>query len=104
MQMSYPTRRFITSGGKEYVPDGRPGEHSPFSRALLQTLNKNADEHGYTRWRDLQMGLEQVNPAPRWGSFGDTDDLNGDLILLTPAMRDKLQAAGRGTQTSTPSN
>jgi Caspase domain len=104
MQMSYPTRRFITSGGKEYVPDGRPGEHSPFSRALLQTLNKNADEHGYTRWRDLQMGLEQVNPAPRWGSFGDTDDLNGDLILLTPAMRDKLQAAGTGTQTSTPSN
>ena len=101
-QSSYPTRRFITSGGKEYVPDGRPGEHSPFTRALLQTLTRDADEHGYTRWRDLQAGLESVQPSPHWGSMGDRDDLNGDLILLTPAMREKLLAGVPAAAPPTP--
>jgi hypothetical protein len=98
LQMKYPTRRYITSGGKEYVPDGRPGEHSPFTRALLQTLVHDADEHGYTRWRDLQAGLEAVQPTPHWDKLDERDDLNGDIILLTPAMRSRLLAIAPAAQ------
>src|SRR5439155_1732495 len=31
-KLKYRTRLFVSSGGKEYVPDGRPGMHSPFAR------------------------------------------------------------------------
>jgi hypothetical protein len=29
------TRKFLTSGGREYVPDGTPGKHSPFAENLF---------------------------------------------------------------------
>ena len=35
-----PSRWGLTSGKKEIVSDGRPGENSPFARALLDVLNK----------------------------------------------------------------
>lgn len=37
-KMQLITRKFLTSGGKEYVPDGRPGAHSPFMASLLSIL------------------------------------------------------------------
>ena len=30
------TRKYLTSGGKEYVSDGIPGKHSPFASKLLE--------------------------------------------------------------------
>ena len=38
------TRKFLTSGGKEYVSDGRPGQHSPFARKLLEALRSYGGE------------------------------------------------------------
>ena len=36
------TRVYLTSGGKEYVPDGTPGANSPFSSKLILALEDRA--------------------------------------------------------------
>ncbi len=77
------TRRYITSGGKDFVPDGLPGHHSPFISALLVTLNQAADRKGYVTLDDLQQGLNTVNPEPRWGDIQDDNDPGADFLLLT---------------------
>ncbi len=37
-KLRFKTRKYLTSGGKQYVPDGRPGMHSPFARKFLEAL------------------------------------------------------------------
>jgi hypothetical protein len=78
------TRRYITSGGKDFVPDGLPGHHSPFISAFLVTLNQGADRKGYVTLDDIQQGLDTVNPEPRWGDIQDDNDPGADFLLLTP--------------------
>jgi TonB family protein len=78
------TRRYITSGGKDFVPDGLPGHHSPFISAFLVTLNQAADRKGYVTLDDIQQGLDTVNPEPRWGDIQDDNDPGADFLLLTP--------------------
>jgi hypothetical protein len=78
------TRRYFASGGKDFVPDGAPGHHSPFLAALLVTLNQAADRKGYATLDDIQLGLNTVNPEPRWGDIQDENDPGADFILLTP--------------------
>src|ERR1035441_8711058 len=39
------TRRYFASGGKDVVPDGLPGHHSPFISALLVTLDQIGRAH-----------------------------------------------------------
>jgi TPR repeat protein len=79
------TRRYITSGGKDFVPDGLPGHHSPFISAFLVTLNQAADRKGYLTLDDIQQGLNTVNPEPRWGDIQDDNDPGADFLLLTPS-------------------
>ena len=79
------TRRYITSGGKDFVPDGLPGHHSPFISAFLVTLNQAADRKGYVTLDDIQQGLNTVNPEPRWGDIQDDNDPGADFLLLTPS-------------------
>jgi TPR repeat protein len=78
------TRRYITSGGKDFVPDGLPGHHSPFISAFLITLNDGADRKGYLTLNDIQQGLQSVNPEPRWGDIQQDNDPGADFLLLTP--------------------
>ncbi|MFZ0688743.1 MAG: hypothetical protein WBH45_00835 [Acidobacteriaceae bacterium] len=79
------TRRYITSGGKDFVPDGLPGHHSPFISAFLVTLNQAADREGYITLDGIQEGLSTVNPEPRWGDIEDDNDPGADFLLLTPS-------------------
>jgi len=37
-KLKFKTRIYMTSGGKQYVPDGRPGKHSPFASKFLEAL------------------------------------------------------------------
>ena len=78
------TRRYITSGGKDFVPDGLPGHHSPFISAFLVTLNQGADLKGYLTLNDIEQGLDTVKPEPRWGDIQDDNDPGADFLLLTP--------------------
>jgi len=63
-------RRFLTSGGVEYVPDGDPDRHTPFMRQLLAGL-RNPGPDGVLTLEELQdRFMSRVDPRPRWGSFG----------------------------------
>jgi Skp family chaperone for outer membrane proteins len=87
------TRRWIASGGKDFVPDGKPGHHSPFMAALLVTLNQAADRKGYATLDDIQLGLNTVTPEPRWGDIQDENDAGADFILLTPMAAAQLSGS-----------
>lgn len=74
-------RRFLTSGGVEYVPDGRPGHHTPFMRQLLDGLRSNAIGERLAL-KDLQKRfMSRVETKPRWGRFG-RDAGAGDIVFV----------------------
>ncbi|MCH7514921.1 MAG: caspase family protein [Bacteroidetes bacterium] len=69
-KLELKTRRFITSGGKEYVPDGRPGMNSPFAARFLEALRSDGGRDGIVTISDIITYVELVNPQPRYGAFG----------------------------------
>jgi hypothetical protein len=70
-KLSYKTRRYITSGGKEYVPDGRPGMNSPFARKMLEALRSRGGKDMILSMGELNTYVESLKPQPRSGEFGD---------------------------------
>jgi Caspase domain/Domain of unknown function (DUF5106) len=77
----YSSRKYITSGGKEYVPDGTPGHHSPFAYRFIALLRDTYDHKRIITFHALYSGLELVKPQPRAGEFGYNDP-NSDFILI----------------------
>ena len=80
-KMKHTTRRYLTSGGKEYVPDGRPRQHSPFARKLLEALRSYGGKDRYLTINEILQYIEKVTPEPRAGEFGDHEP-GGDLVFL----------------------
>jgi uncharacterized caspase-like protein len=74
------SRQYLTSGGKEYVPDGRPGMHSPFTRRFLEAL-RDPGPDGILTISKLRAALERVTPEPRAGGFGK-DDPGSDFLFV----------------------
>ena len=70
-KLTYKTRRFLTSGGKEYVPDGRPGMNSPFARKLLEAFRSRGGKDLILTMGELNTYVEALKPQPRAGEFGD---------------------------------
>lgn len=80
--MQCPTRRYITSGGKDYkVPDGEAGKHSPFANALINKLKTGDKTDGIVTFTELLPDLSYVNPMPRSGNFG-IDGQSGDYLFI----------------------
>ncbi len=78
------TRKFITSGGMEYVPDGTPGHNSPFVAHLLAGLRSpEVDRRGYLMYADLVSAVKPTNPTPRMGSWGHDYDNGSDFFLIS---------------------
>ncbi|NOQ25852.1 MAG: hypothetical protein GQ564_10865 [Bacteroidales bacterium] len=77
----YKTRLYLTSGGKEYVPDGRPGHHSPFARKFLEAMRNYGGSDGILTMNEIIQYVEKVEPQPRFGEFGDNEP-GSDFILL----------------------
>ena len=69
-KLKFKTRRYLTSGGKEYVPDGRPGRHSPFARKVLEALRNYGGSDGILTLNEILSYVEKVDPRPRAGQFG----------------------------------
>ena len=70
------TRLFVTSGGKEYVPDGRPGANSPFAAQFLRALRTygTQDGTGILTFNDVIQFVDQVKDnQPRYNWFGDAE-------------------------------
>jgi len=80
-KMRFKSRRYLTSGGKEYVYDGVPGRHSPFARKLLEALRNYGGTHGVLTITGILSYLERVNPEPRQGEFGGNEP-GGDFIFV----------------------
>lgn len=79
--MECPVRRYITSGTKYYeVPDGSPGEHSPFARKIIETLKKQALGTVKTG-HDIYGAIQRLTPQPSYGRFGK-DVSSADFLFI----------------------
>lgn len=70
-KLTYKTRRFLTSGGKQYVSDGIPGQHSPFAKNFLEALRGRGGRDGVLTLPELVTYVERLKIVPRYGEFGD---------------------------------
>lgn len=80
-KLKFKTRRYLTSGGKEYVPDGRPGHHSPFTRKLLEALRSYGGSDKVLTLNELIFYVEKIVPQPRFGEFGNNEP-GSDFIFI----------------------
>jgi uncharacterized caspase-like protein len=83
-KLQYKARLYVASGGREYVPDGRPGRHSPFASRFLEALRGRGVEDGVLTMAGLRAVLERIAPPapqPRAGSFGD-DEPGSDFLFV----------------------
>lgn len=70
-KLTYKTRKFLTSGGKQYVSDGIPGQHSPFARAFIEALRSKGGKDGILTLNEITPYVEKLKITPRAGEFGD---------------------------------
>ena len=80
-KLRFKTRKYLTSGGKEYVPDGRPGRHSPFAYKILEALRNYGGRDKIITLPELMGYLDKINPEPRTGGFGDNEP-GSDFVFV----------------------
>jgi hypothetical protein len=81
-KLSKKTRRYITSGGKEYVSDGVVGKHSPFATRFLEALKSRGGEDGILTTAEIDSFLEKIKQhEPRSGGFGDNEK-GSDFVFV----------------------
>ncbi len=80
-KLKLKTRKFLTSGGKEYVSDGRPGQHSPFVRKMLEAIRSYGGNDNVLTLSEIKSFVEKINPEPRFGEFG-SDQPGSDFIFV----------------------
>lgn len=82
-KLKYDTRKYLTSGGKEYVPDGRPGHHSPFANKVIEALRSKGGDDGILTFGEFFSYIERVTPAPTSGGFGKNQP-GSDFLFIAP--------------------
>jgi hypothetical protein len=70
-KLTYKTRRYLTSGGKTYVSDGIPGQHSPFAKNFIEALRSRGGRDGILTLPELFSFVEKLKIQPRFGDFGE---------------------------------
>ena len=81
-KLTKPTRKYLTSGSKEYVPDGHPGKHSPFAEKFILSLKEVGGGTGrILTLLELQTYFKKLATEPRFGSFGK-DDPASDFVFV----------------------
>jgi len=76
------TRKYLTSGGKQYVPDGEPGKHSPFATQFIRALREIGGGKGrILSLIELRPYFLNLTTEPYFGGFG-TDDSQSDFIFI----------------------
>lgn len=86
-KMQFRTRRFLTSGDKVYVPDGRPHQHSPFARKLLEALRSYGGRDGLLTITGILAYVERVTPEPRQGEWGGNEPGSDFIFEAKPRQR-----------------
>jgi hypothetical protein len=72
-KLKFKTRMYMTSGGKQYVPDGRPGKHSPFASKFLEALRGYGGTYRVLTANKIWLSVETAKPEPKFGAFGDNE-------------------------------
>ncbi len=79
-KLKFKTRKYLTSGGKEYVSDGIAGRHSPFAKQLIEGLEKGMGNDGILTLSELMTYVETLKTSPQFGKFG-ADQLGSDFVF-----------------------
>lgn len=80
-RLRFKTRKYITSGGKQYVADGKPGGHSPFARKFLQALRGYGGQDKILTLQELHGYLLTLKMEPHAGEFGDNEP-GSDFVFV----------------------
>jgi hypothetical protein len=82
-KLSKRTRKYMTSGGKEYVSDGVVGKHSPFATRIVEALKTRGGDDGILTISEIIPFLEKIKSnEPRFGGFGD-DEKGSDFVFVS---------------------
>jgi hypothetical protein len=72
-KLQYKTRLVLTSGGKEYVADGRAGRHSPFATLFLEALRSGGGRQRVLTTAMIYSYVEPAKQEPHYSNFGDNE-------------------------------
>ena len=76
------TRKYLTSGSKEYVSDGIPGKNSPFAGKFIQALREIGGGSGrILTLQEMNSYFQRLQTEPRFGGFG-SDDPASDFVFV----------------------
>ena len=80
-KLKLKTRKYLTSGGKEYVSDGIAGRHSPFAKQFIEALEKGMGSDGILTLNEVMTYVETLKTAPQYGKFG-SDQIGSDFVFV----------------------
>lgn len=80
-KLSKKTRKYLTSGSKEYVSDGIAGGHSPFARSMIEALKSNGGDDRILILDEIKSYMERLKSTPRFGAFG-SDENGSDFLFI----------------------
>jgi len=80
-KLKFKTRKYLTSGGKEYVSDGIVGRHSPFASKFIDALDKGMGGDGILTLSEVMTYVETLKNAPQFGKFG-SDQIGSDFVFV----------------------
>ena len=83
-KLQYKSRIYLTSGGKEYVSDGRPGKHSPFATRFLEALRSGGGRMKVLTSSMINSFVEAGKQVPRYGTFGDNEPGSEFVFVRKP--------------------
>lgn len=80
-KLQFKTRKYLTSGGKEYVSDGVAGKHSPFAKQFIDALDTKGGNDGILTLNELLTYVDRLKTAPQYGKFGG-DKPGSDFVFV----------------------
>ena len=96
-----PSRWGLTSGKKEIVSDGEPGQHSPFAIALLDVLRKTEQPIGVMRICDLVLEKVVANAlqTPMGSPLQVVGHQGGQMVLYLRKDEERIWTITKSTNT-----
>lgn len=80
-KLRYKTRLYFTSGGKNYVKDGRAGAHSPFARKFIEALRNYGGRDKVLTTQEIWGYLETLPMEPHRGEF-EGNEPGSDFVFV----------------------
>src|SRR5258706_3684466 len=80
-KLRFKTRLYVTSGGKNYVQDGRQGAHSPFARKFLEALRNYGGRDRILTTQEIFSYLETLPMEPHRGEV-EGNEPGSDFLFV----------------------